>query len=187
MPVDAPATASFSSVSSIFRIMSEVKPTETAVAIIKEARKYLDKTEWFWGSFPEESRLAPFLSPCELRGLIGAPSQLSDFRLHSRGDASGAKPAIPRSHHPPLARCSPFRHLRQPHLRPRQGLHLGSRRLCHPRGVRHSRPDRTTLPRLHLGEHPSQEAHSRIGDFDGPSGDRGGCHFGAVYAVHRRR
>lgn len=65
MPVDAPATACFSSVSSIFRIMSEVKPTETAVAIIKEARKYLEKTRWFWEEFPEESRLAPFLSPSE--------------------------------------------------------------------------------------------------------------------------
>lgn len=65
MPVDAPATACFSSISAVFRIMSEVKPTEMAVVIIKEARKYLDKTKWFWETFPEESRLAPFLTPCE--------------------------------------------------------------------------------------------------------------------------
>ncbi|KAK4052443.1 E3 ubiquitin-protein ligase tom1 [Microbotryomycetes sp. JL201] len=63
MPFLAPATAAFAAISTVCRIMCEVNPVETTLAIVKQTRVYLDKTTWFWETLPTESRLAPLTQP----------------------------------------------------------------------------------------------------------------------------
>lgn len=75
MPMVVPSTAAFSSISSTFRIVSEVKPVETAKAILKQVAVHLENTKWFWETLGEESRLLDVVAPSE------SPS--SAFPLHS--------------------------------------------------------------------------------------------------------
>lgn len=68
MPLVNPSTAVFSSISALFRMLSEVKPVEVAKAIVKAVRRGLDQTTWFWESLAPESRLLSAVSPGERYG-----------------------------------------------------------------------------------------------------------------------
>lgn len=65
MPLVTPSTAAFSSISALFRMLSEVKPVEVAKAIVQAVRGSLDQTTWFWEGFSPESRLLAAVSPRE--------------------------------------------------------------------------------------------------------------------------
>ncbi|KAI5477219.1 E3 ubiquitin-protein ligase HUWE1 [Pseudohyphozyma bogoriensis] len=62
-PHTSPNTPAFVSMSTLFRVMSEVKPPEVAAAVLKEIKAYLEKTSWFWSGFSVESRLTSLVAP----------------------------------------------------------------------------------------------------------------------------
>ncbi|SGY62078.1 BQ5605_C007g04651 [Microbotryum silenes-dioicae] len=65
MPSYAPGTGAFSSISAIFRMLSEFKGVEAVSAILKRTKACLEQTEWLTSTYSGDSKLSSMISPTD--------------------------------------------------------------------------------------------------------------------------